>query len=73
MDVLTHQGRYLATGYYNPASQIRVRILSQHKLAAMDTAFLHSGSRTVCGTGNASCRGRTLTVWSMGKRISCRG
>ncbi|MEK3901582.1 class I SAM-dependent rRNA methyltransferase [Paenibacillus sp. FSL R7-0179] len=39
VDVLTHQGRYLATGYYNPASQIRVRILSQHKLAAMDTAF----------------------------------
>ncbi|WP_341348264.1 class I SAM-dependent rRNA methyltransferase [Paenibacillus sp. FSL H3-0469] len=39
VDVLTHQGRYLATGYYNQASQIRVRILSQHKLAAMDTAF----------------------------------
>lgn len=39
VDVLNHQGRYLATGYYNPASQIRVRILSQSKLAAMDTAF----------------------------------
>ncbi|MEK5491572.1 class I SAM-dependent rRNA methyltransferase [Paenibacillus sp. FSL R7-0297] len=39
VDVLNHQGRYLATGYYNPASQIRVRILSQSKLSAMDTAF----------------------------------
>ncbi|SET66091.1 class I SAM-dependent rRNA methyltransferase [Paenibacillus sp. NFR01] len=39
VDVLNHQGRYLATGYYNPASQIRVRIVSQSPLEAMDTAF----------------------------------
>ncbi|MBT2288130.1 class I SAM-dependent rRNA methyltransferase [Paenibacillus albidus] len=39
VEVLNHQGRFLATGYYNPASQIRVRIVSQGKLAAMDTEF----------------------------------
>jgi len=39
VDVLNHQGRFLAVGYYNPASQIRVRIVSQGPLAAMDTAF----------------------------------
>ncbi|MBW4080164.1 class I SAM-dependent rRNA methyltransferase [Paenibacillus sp. S150] len=39
VDVLNHQGKLLGTGYYNPASQIRVRMLSQGRLAAMDTAF----------------------------------
>lgn len=39
VDVLNHQGRFLAVGYYNPASQIRVRIVSQGPLAEMDTAF----------------------------------
>lgn len=39
VDVLNHQGRFLAVGYYNPASQIRVRIVSQGPLAVMDTAF----------------------------------
>ncbi|ASA26458.1 class I SAM-dependent rRNA methyltransferase [Paenibacillus donghaensis] len=39
VEVLNHQKRYLATGYYNPASQITVRIVSQAPLAAMDTAF----------------------------------
>lgn len=39
VDVLNHQGRFLGAGYYNPASQIRVRILSQSFLAVMDTAF----------------------------------
>lgn len=39
VDVLNHQGRFLAVGYYNPASQIRVRIVSQGPLAAMDTDF----------------------------------
>lgn len=39
VDVLNHQGRFLAVGYYNPASQIRVRIVSHSPLATMDTAF----------------------------------
>lgn len=37
--VHNHQGRHFATGYYNPASQIRVRIVSSSPLAEMDTAF----------------------------------
>lgn len=37
--VHNHQGRHLATGYYNPASQIRVRVVSSSPLAEMDTAF----------------------------------
>ena len=32
VNVLNHQGRYLATGYYNPASQITVRVVSYQPL-----------------------------------------
>lgn len=39
VDVLNHQGRFLAVGYYNPASQIRIRIVSQTPLAEMGKAF----------------------------------
>ncbi|ANS75168.1 SAM-dependent methyltransferase [Paenibacillus yonginensis] len=39
VEVVNHQGRYLATGYYNPASQITVRIVSYKPIQAMDTAF----------------------------------
>ncbi|GIO34154.1 class I SAM-dependent rRNA methyltransferase [Paenibacillus sp. USDA918EY] len=37
--VVNHQGRYLATGYYNPASQITVRAVSYREIEAMDEAF----------------------------------
>lgn len=39
VDVVTHNGKYLATGYWNPASQITVRIVSYEPIAAMDEAF----------------------------------
>ncbi|CAM2832235.1 class I SAM-dependent rRNA methyltransferase [Paenibacillus sediminis] len=39
VEVLNHKGRYLATGYYNPASQITVRIVSYKSLERMDKAF----------------------------------
>jgi len=39
VDVVNHQGRYLATGYWNPQSQISVRIVSYSQLAAMDESF----------------------------------
>lgn len=39
VSVLTHQKRFLATGYYNPASQITVRVVSYQPLEEMDTAF----------------------------------
>lgn len=39
VDVVTHQGRYLATGYWNPRSQIAVRIVSYDPLEAMDQTF----------------------------------
>ncbi|WP_150266399.1 class I SAM-dependent rRNA methyltransferase [Paenibacillus tepidiphilus] len=39
VEVRSHQGRYLGTGYYNPSSQIRVRMVSASPLTAMDTAF----------------------------------
>ncbi|NHN30948.1 class I SAM-dependent rRNA methyltransferase [Paenibacillus agricola] len=37
--VHTHVGQYLATGYYNPASQIIVRIVSYEPLEEMSHAF----------------------------------
>lgn len=73
VDVLNHQGRFLAVGYYNPASQIRVRIVSQGPLAIMDTAFSLSGSKIVCSIEIGSCREQMLTVWYMVKRTFYQG
>lgn len=39
VEIVNHQRRYLATGYYNPASQIAVRVVSYSPLEAMDKAF----------------------------------
>ncbi len=39
VQVMNHQGRYLATGYYNPASQITVRAVSYREIEQMDQAF----------------------------------
>lgn len=39
VDVQNAQGKYIATGYYNPASQITVRIVSYEPIEAMDEAF----------------------------------
>src|SRR5690606_32949949 len=42
VDICTHQGRYLATGYWNPKSQITVRIVSYDPIAAMDVSYFVS-------------------------------
>ncbi|NBD22871.1 class I SAM-dependent rRNA methyltransferase [Paenibacillus glycinis] len=39
VDVVNHQGRYLATGYWNPASQITIRVVGHQPVEAMDEAF----------------------------------
>lgn len=39
VDVVNHKGRYMATGYWNPNSQIQVRIVSYKPLDQMDKAF----------------------------------
>lgn len=39
VDVVTHQGRYLATGYWNPKSQITVRIVAYQPIEKMDAQF----------------------------------
>ncbi|RIX54194.1 class I SAM-dependent rRNA methyltransferase [Paenibacillus nanensis] len=39
VDVVGHQGRYLATGYWNPSSQITVRIVSYEPIEEMGQAF----------------------------------
>lgn len=46
VDVVGHQGKYLATGYWNPASQISVRVVSYRPVAEMDTAFFAERLRT---------------------------
>src|SRR6476646_9350412 len=40
VEVVDHRGRFLATGYYNPASNIAVRILSHRKDEPFDPALL---------------------------------
>ncbi|GGH27841.1 class I SAM-dependent rRNA methyltransferase [Paenibacillus segetis] len=39
VEVMDHRRRYLATGYYNPASQITVRVVSYAPLNQMDVEF----------------------------------
>lgn len=39
VEVLNHQGRYLATGYFNPQSKITVRIVSYAPIERMDRSF----------------------------------
>ncbi|MDQ8736720.1 class I SAM-dependent rRNA methyltransferase [Paenibacillus sp. LHD-38] len=45
VDVVNHQGRYLATGYWNPKSQITVRVVSYEPIAEMDADFFRSRLR----------------------------
>lgn len=45
VDVVNHQGRYLATGYWNPKSQITVRIVAHTPIAAMDASFFRDRLR----------------------------
>ncbi|NIK77383.1 23S rRNA (cytosine1962-C5)-methyltransferase [Paenibacillus castaneae] len=45
VDVVTHQGRYLATGYWNPKSQITVRIVAYQPIEKMDTEFFRDRLR----------------------------
>ncbi|WP_166238365.1 class I SAM-dependent rRNA methyltransferase [Paenibacillus turpanensis] len=42
VNVVDHVGRYLGTGYYNPQSQMTVRIVSYEPLEEMDRAFFVS-------------------------------
>jgi 23S rRNA (cytosine1962-C5)-methyltransferase len=42
VDVVNHQGRYLATGYWNPKSQITVRIVSYSPMEEMDGSYFRS-------------------------------
>ncbi|MDO3409158.1 class I SAM-dependent rRNA methyltransferase [Saccharibacillus sp. CPCC 101409] len=39
VEVTDHRGKPLGTGYYNPSSQITVRLLSRGKVEEMDQAF----------------------------------
>ncbi|MFD2672415.1 class I SAM-dependent rRNA methyltransferase [Marinicrinis sediminis] len=43
--VYNHHGHFLATGYYNPHSQIRVRVISYEPLQEMDAAFFETRIR----------------------------
>lgn len=42
VDVLSAQGKYIATGYYNPASQIVVRIVAYEPIESMDREWFRS-------------------------------
>lgn len=45
VDVVNHQGKYLATGYWNPKSQITVRIVSYTAVEEMGEAFFRERFR----------------------------
>ncbi|XEC96806.1 class I SAM-dependent rRNA methyltransferase [Paenibacillus tarimensis] len=62
VDVVDHKGRYLATGYWNPESQIRVRIIAYRPIEEMDKAFFAErlerckGHRERFIPGQSDCR-----------------
>lgn len=62
VEVRDHKGQYLATGYWNPASQITVRIVSYRPLAAMDADWFRGRFRQSAAYrnrfvgGEKSCR-----------------
>jgi 23S rRNA (cytosine1962-C5)-methyltransferase len=45
VDIRDAKGQYLATGYWNPASQIAVRVVSYQPLAEMDEAWFRTRFR----------------------------
>lgn len=45
VDIVAHNGKYLATGYYNPKSQITVRVVSYQPLEVLDTDFFRARLR----------------------------
>ncbi len=63
VDVLDHQGRWLARGLYNPKSQIRVRLLTWEK-EAIDAAFF---SRRIAAA--ASLRQRLVSPLTNAYRV----
>lgn len=46
VDVLDHKKSFLARGYYNPSSQIRVRILTRDPQEMITSAFFHERVKT---------------------------
>ncbi|BBI34744.1 class I SAM-dependent rRNA methyltransferase [Cohnella abietis] len=62
VEVKDHRGQLLGTGYWNPASQITVRIVAYGALEAMDTSFFH----------NRFERARAHRSRFLGEETSCR-
>ncbi|MDG0793209.1 class I SAM-dependent rRNA methyltransferase [Cohnella ginsengisoli] len=62
LEVRDHRGQFLATGYWNPASQISIRIVAYGTLDAMDEAFFEARFRACLdyrerfAPGDESCR-----------------
>lgn len=73
LSVHTHNGQYMATGYWNPTSQIVVRIVSYEPLEAMTHAFLLINLKFVWSIENVLCRTHAHTGLCMEKRTDCLG
>ncbi len=63
IDVFSHKGKYLGTGFYNENSKIRVRVISQNANDRFDEAFFERRlryavdyRRTVMGSDFSCCR-----------------
>ncbi|MDI4646633.1 class I SAM-dependent rRNA methyltransferase [Cohnella hashimotonis] len=62
VEVRDHRGQFLATGYWNPASQIAIRIVAYGPLDAMDESFFEARFRACLdyrerfAPGDESCR-----------------
>jgi len=60
--VCAHDGVFLARGYYNPRSQIRVRLLTWDEGEAIDEEFWHRRIAAAWARRDATVRGET-TAW----------
>lgn len=74
IDIVDHQGKWLARAALSPASQIRARVWTFDQNETIDIAFLLAAcNRHSSGaTGWRKRTGLTATVLSPGNRTACR-
>jgi Predicted SAM-dependent methyltransferases len=71
VDVRSAAGDFLGRGYYNPRSQIAIRLLAREP-EKIDYAFFVERIRRARPGGSAGCPRRRLFGWSIPRAICCR-
>jgi len=73
VEVVDHRGRFLAGGYYNPASRIAVRVLTRRKDEPVDAALLRRRIAQAVAYRVISTPPANRAVWSSARGTCSRG